>query len=185
MHISSSRINNKPNRPKVSQEGEIDSRESGNQVHKFAGTFVEMILLDCFGKHDADELCASGEEEIGFDRSGISGSEIGKAEGILEDIDRSLNQDSVFVKIIPMFCVSRNTGTGSEILLGVGVNASAIRRIGTGIFAGADSLIAFLPGFRANPFVPDRTVFTAAFTKTGELFFCQWTNRIAELIEFR
>ena len=50
-----------------------------------------MILLDSFCQHDADELCATGKEEIGFDRFGVSGFEIGKPEGILEDIDRSLN----------------------------------------------------------------------------------------------
>ena len=71
--------------------------------------------MDCFGKDHADELRAACKEKISFDGFGISGFEVCKSERILEDIDRSFHKDAVLVEIVPMLCVSRNTGAGSEI----------------------------------------------------------------------
>ena len=107
-----------------------------------------------------------------------------EAKRILEDIDRSFNENSVFVEVIPMFGISGDTGTVSEILIGIGVNASAVRGIGAGIFTSANPSAALWNGFRANPLKAERTVFTAAFPETGKLFFCQRANGITELIEF-
>ena len=100
--------------------------------------------MDRFCEDDADELCATGKIEIRFNGSGISCFKVVKTEGILEDIDGSFNQHSVFVKVIPMFCISGDTGTVSEILFGICVNAFTIRRIGTGIFTGANPRGSFL-----------------------------------------
>ena len=87
--------------------------------------------MDSFRKDDAYELCAAREEKIGLDRFCISGFQISQSKGILEYIDRSFHQHSVFVELIPMFCISRDPRALSEILFGVGINASAVRGIGT------------------------------------------------------
>ena len=53
--------------------------------------------MDGFRKDNADELSAAGKEKIGFDRLGVSGFEICKAERILESINRSFNKNPVLV----------------------------------------------------------------------------------------
>lgn len=56
-----------------------------------------------------------------------------KDEGILEDIDGSFNGDPVPVKVVPVVGGSGETWIEAKILVGVGVNALAIRGIGTGM----------------------------------------------------
>ena len=56
-----------------------------------------------------------------------------KDEGILEDIDGSFNGDPVPVKVVPVVGGSGETWIEAKILVGVGINALAIRGIGTGM----------------------------------------------------
>ena len=67
-----------------------------------------------------------------------------EAKGILEDIDRSFDENPVFVEVIPMFGISGDTGTVSEILIGISVNAFAVRGSGTGIFPSTNPTVSLL-----------------------------------------
>ena len=65
------------------------------------------------------------------------------------------------VKILPMFCISGNAGSISEILVRISIGAFSIRRIGAGSFTGTSPCIAGLNRFMTDPFVPHGTVLSA------------------------
>jgi hypothetical protein len=100
-----------------------------------------------------------------------------KDEGILEDIDGSFNGDPVPVKVVPVVGSSGDTWIEAKILVGVGVNALAIRGIGTGMVAGANAGRTLLNGARANPFEARGTVFAAGFAEESEGHAGNRTNR--------
>lgn len=117
--------------------------------------------MNGFGENNANELSTACKQQIRLDRFNISCFQIVQSERIFEDVDGSFNEDAVLVKVIPMFGVSRNTRTITKTLVGIGIYALSVRGIGTGRITGADSCIAFLNRFRANPLTTQGTVFTS------------------------
>ena len=63
----------------------------------FTNTFVELILMNCFGENHADQLSAAGEVQIRFDCFRISCFNAVESERILENVDSSLNENAVLV----------------------------------------------------------------------------------------
>ena len=122
---------------------------SGNQP---ADGFDELRLMEGVSEKDVYQLSDTGEEEIGLDGDSAMGFTGIKDEGILEDIDGSFNGDPVPVKVVPVVGSSGETWIEAKILVGVGVNALAIRGIGTGMVAAANAGRTLLNGARANPF---------------------------------
>lgn len=108
--------------------------------------------MEGVSEKDADQLSDTGEEEIGLDGDSAMGFTGIKDEGILEDIDGSFNGDPVPVKVVPVVGSSGDTWIEAKTFVGVGVNALAIRGIGTGMVAGANAGRTLLNGARANPF---------------------------------
>ena len=137
----------------------------------------------CFGEDNANELSTTGEKQISLDGFSISGFQVVKSERLFEDVNGSFNENAVLVEIIPVFGVSRNTRAITKALIGIGIHAFSVRGIGTGRITGADSCVAFLNRFRADPLAARGTVLTAGITEESKLFTCQRTNGIAELIE--
>ena len=132
---------------------------------------------------DADELSDTGKEEIGLNGDGTVGFTGVEDEGILEDVNGSLNGDPVPVEVIPMVGVSGDTGIEAEILVGVSVDALTIGRIGAGMLANTDAGGALLNGSRANPFETGGAVFTAGLAEEGKGFAGDGANRSAGGVE--
>lgn len=135
------------------------------------------------GKENADELSNTGKEEIGLNGDGTVGFTGVEDEGILEDVNGSLNGDPVPVEVVPMVGVSGDTGIEAEILVGVGVDTLTIGRISAGMVANADAGGALLNGSRANPFETGGTVFTAGLAEEGKGFAGNGANRSARGVE--
>ena len=121
--MQSGRVGNPP------REGKA-GKGSDNQ---FTDGFDILRLMQGISEKDADELSDTSKEEIGLNGDGTVGFTGVEDEGILEDINGSLNGDPVPVEVIPMVGVSGDTGIEAEILVGVSVDALTIGRIGAGI----------------------------------------------------
>lgn len=115
--------------------------------------------MNSFGENNADQLGTASKQQVRLDCFSVSCFQVVKTERILEDVNGSFNENAVFVEVIPMLGVSRNTRTITKILVRIGIYAFAVRRIGTRRITDADSRIAFLNRFRANPLAAYGTVF--------------------------
>ena len=135
------------------------------------------------GEKDADELSDTGKEEIGLNGDGTVGFTGVEDEGILEDVNGSLNGDPVAVEVVPVVGVSGDAGIEAKILVGVSVDALTIGRIGAGMVANADAGGALLNGSGANPFETGGTGFTAGLAEEGKGFACDGANRNAGGVE--
>ena len=89
--------------------------------------------MQSISEKNADELSDTGQEQIGLNGSGTVRFTGIKREGILEDVNGSLNGDSVPVEVVPMVGVSGDAGIEVKVLVGIGVDTLAIRGIGTGM----------------------------------------------------
>ena len=132
---------------------------------------------------DTDELSDTSKEQISLNGSSAMRFTGIKREGILEDVNGSLNGDPVPVEVVPMVGVSGDTGIEAEILVGVGVDTLTIGRISAGMVANADAGGALLNGSRANPFETGGTVFTAGLAEEGKGFAGNGANRSAGGVE--
>ena len=112
-------------------------------------------------EEDTDELSDTCKEEIGLNGNGAVGFTGVKGEGVLEDVNGSFNSNPVPVKVIPVVGVSGDTGIEAEVLVGVSVNALAIRGNSTGMLADTSSGRTVGNRGGANPFKAGRTVFAA------------------------
>ena len=139
--------------------------------------------MQSISEEDADELSDTGKEEIGLNGDGTVGFTGVEDEGILEDVNGSLNSDSVPVEVIPMVSVSGDTGIEAEIFVGVSVDAPAVRRISTRMFANTDAGGTLLNRGGANPFETGGTVFTARLAEEGKGIACDGANRSAGGVE--
>ena len=128
---------------------------------------------------DTNELSDTGQEQIGLNGSGTVRFTGIKREGILEDVNGSLNGDPVAVEVVPMVGVSGNAGIEAKVLVGIGVDTLAIRGIGARMFAHAHSGRALGDGSGANPLKTGRTVFTAGLAEKSKGFPGNGTNRSA------
>ena len=155
-------------------------KDSGNQ---FTDGFDVLRFMQGICKEDADELSDTGKEEIGLNGDGTVGFTGVEDEGILEDVNGSLNGDPIPVEVVPMVGVSGDTGVEAEILVGISVDALAVRRIGAGMVAKADAGGALLNGSRANPFKTGGAVFTAGLAEKGKGFAGDGANRSAGGVE--
>ena len=79
-------------------------------------------------KKDTDELHYTGKVNVSFYRDSVMRFSAVESKSIFKQIDRSFNGDSMLVKIIPKFSISRNAGIESEILIRISVNAFAVGR---------------------------------------------------------
>jgi hypothetical protein len=102
-----------------------------------------------------------------------------KREGILEDVNGSLNGDPVAVEVVPMVGVSGNAGIEAKVLVGIGVDTLAVRGIGARMLADANSGRAVGNGSGANPLETGRTVFTAGLAEESKGLAGNGTNRSA------
>lgn len=59
-------------------------------------------------------------------------SVFGECKGILEQINGAFHGNTVPIEIIPTCCISRNTGTETEILARIGIDTPPIGRICAG-----------------------------------------------------
>ena len=98
-------------------------KESGNQS---ANGLNELRLVQSISEKDADELSDTGQEQIGLKGSGTVRFTGIKREGILEDVNGSLNGDSVPVEVVPMVGVSGDAGIEAKVLVGIGVDTLAV-----------------------------------------------------------
>ena len=100
---------------------------------------------------DANELSDTGKEQISLNGSGTVRFTGIKREGILEDVNGSLNGDPVSVEVVPMVGVSGDAGIEAKVLVGIGVDTLAVRGIGARMFADAHSGRALGNGKRGKP----------------------------------
>ena len=98
---------------------------SGNKTYKFANRFGKVSFIDSISKDNTDKLSTTGKEQFSFNGYGIMSSEIIKPESIFKNVNGSFNQNSVFVEIIPMLGISRNTQERSEIFVRICINTSS------------------------------------------------------------
>ena len=171
--MQSRRVGNPP------REGNA-GKGSGNQL---ANGFDVLRLMQGISEKDADELSDTGKEEIGLNGDGTVGFTGVEGEGVLEDVNGSLNGDPVAVEVVPVVGISGDTGIEAEILVGISVDALAVRRIGAGMVANADAGGALLNGSRANPFETGGAVFTAGLAEEGKGFAGDGANRSAGGVE--
>ena len=75
---------------------------------------------------DANELSDTGKEQISLNGSGTVRFTGIKREGILEDVNGSLNGDPVSVEVVPMVGVSGDAGIEAKVLVGIGVDTLAV-----------------------------------------------------------
>ena len=168
---------------KAAQSGRGKSRpkeelrkESGNQ---FANGLNELRLVQSISEKDADELSDTGQEQISLNGSGTVRFTGIKREGILEDVNGSLNGDSVPVEVVPMVGVSGDAGIEAKVLVGIGVDTLAVRGIGTRVLADTNSGRTLGNGSGANPLETGRTVFTARLAEESKGLAGNGTNRSA------
>ena len=82
-----------------------------------------------------------------------------------------------------MLCIAGDTGTGSEVFIGVGICAFAVGRLRARLVASTNARGAALYGFRTDPLEAAGTVLAFALTHASELFFRARTDRIPVLVE--
>ena len=146
--------------------------------------------MQSISEKDADELSDTGQEQIGLKGSGTVRFTGIKREGILEDVNGSLNGDSVPVEVVPMVGVSGDAGIEAKVLVGIGVNTLAVRGIGARMLTDAHSGRALGNGSRANPLETGRTVLTALPRKvkgmpvTGQIGVPEVSKSEDEALEF-
>lgn len=71
--------------------------------YDFTNAFVELLLMNGFCKDNTDELSAAREEQIGFDGFRVSSFDVIQSKGFLKNVDGSLNENAVLVKIVHVF----------------------------------------------------------------------------------
>ena len=108
--------------------------------------------MQSVSEEDANQLSDTSEKEISLNGDSTVGFTGVEDEGILEDVNGSLNGDPVPVQVIPVLGVSGDARIETEVLVGVRVNALAVSGIGTGMLANANAGGALLDGRRADPF---------------------------------
>ena len=79
----------------------------------------------------------TGNEKVGFGSSNRKSFPHSTAKRIFKQINRAFNEDAVAVKIIPVVSTTRNTGVKAQIFVGVSVNTTPVRRVGTRIITSA------------------------------------------------
>lgn len=114
------------------------------------------------------QLSDTRQEESRFSRNGSDRAPRIKDKCVFEKIDRSLNRDSVAVKVIPMLGITRDAGIKAEIFIWISIDTFSIGRICTRVFTGANSLVSYCLGFRADPLEPQRAILTGALTEENE-----------------
>ena len=124
--------------------------------------------MQSMSEKDTDELSDTGKEQISLNGSGAMRFIGIKSEGILEDVNGSLNGDPVPVEVVPMVGVSGDAGIEAKVLVGIGVDTLAIRGIGTGMLTDTDSGRALGKGSGTNPLETGRTVFTAGLAEESK-----------------
>ena len=139
--------------------------------------------MEGVSEKNANKLDDTGKEDVSLNGDGAVGFAGVEGEGIFEDVNGSLNCDPVSVEVVPVFSVSRNTGVEAEILVGVGVDALTIGRIGAGMLANADAGGPFLNRGRADPLETGGTVFATGFAEEGKGFACNGANGSAGGVE--
>ena len=132
---------------------------------------------------DTNELSDTGKEQISLNGSGAMRFTGIKREGILEDVNGSLNGDPVPVEVVPMVGASGDAGIEAKVLVGIGVDTLAVRGIGARMFADAHSGRALGNGSGANPLETGRTVFTAGLAEEGKGHAGHGTNRSAGVVK--
>ncbi len=95
-------------------------------INYFAKAFKELEFIDGFGEDHANKLSAACKEQVKFNSCYVLGFGSIQTERIFEKINTSFNKNPVLVKVVPMVCVAFNAGIKSEILIGIGVNTSAV-----------------------------------------------------------
>ena len=71
-------------------------------------------MLDFICKNHSNQLCDSGEDQVGMQGLFILGATAGKAEVFFDMVDIPLYDGSYFVGIIPLFCAAYDTGISLE-----------------------------------------------------------------------
>ena len=124
--------------------------------------------MQSISKKDADELSNTGKEQIGLNGRGAMRLAGIKSEGVLEDVNGSLNSDPVPVEVVPMVSVSGDAGIEAKIPVGIGVDTLAVRGIGARMFTDTNSGRALLNGGWANPLEAGGAVFTAGLAEESK-----------------
>ena len=132
---------------------------------------------------DTNELSDTSKEQISLNGSSAMRFTGIKREGILEDVNGSLNDDPVAVEVVPMVGVSGNAGIEAKVLVGIGVDTLAVRGIGTRVLADTNSGRTLGNGSGANPLEAGRAVFTAGFADEGKGHAGHGTNRSAGVVK--
>ena len=139
--------------------------------------------MQSMSEKDTDELSDTGKEQISLNGSGAMRFTGVKSEGILEDVDGSLNGDPVPVEVVPMVGVSGDAGIEAKILIRIGVDALAVRGIGARMLADTNSGRTLLNGGWANPLKTGGAIFTAGPAEEGKGFAGNGANRSAGGVE--
>ena len=167
----------------TAQSGRVKSRpkgelrkESGDQS---ANGLNELRLMQSMSEKDANKLSDTGKEQISLNGRGAMRFTGIKREGILEDVNGSLNGDPVPVEVVPMVGVSGDAGIEAKVLVGIGVDTLAVRGIGARVLTDANSGRTLGNGSGANPLEAGRTVFTAGLAEESKGLAGNGTNRSA------
>ena len=128
---------------------------------------------------DTNELSDTSKEQISLNGSSAMRFTGIKREGILEDVNGSLNGDPVPVEVVPMIGISGDAGIEAKVLVGIGVDTLAVRGIGTRVLADTNSGRTLGNGSRANPLEACGTVFTTGLTEKSKGRAGNGTNRSA------
>ena len=133
------------------EKKQIKDKSGSNQ---FAHTLEQIKAVQFISENNADELDDTGKEKIRFERNRMETAIIRESKGILEEIDGSFYGNAMPVKVIPMGGTARNAWIQTEILIGIGIDASSVRRIRAGMLTGTDSPRGTRNALRfvANPF---------------------------------
>ena len=132
---------------------------------------------------DTDELSDTSKEQISLNGSSAMRFTGIKREGILEDVNGSLNGDPVPVEVVPMVGASGDAGIEAKVLAGIGVDTLAVWGIGARMLTDANSGRAVGNGSRANPLETGRAVFTAGLAEEGKGHAGHGTNRSAGVVK--
>ena len=135
--------------------------------------------MNSFGENNANQLGTACKQQVRLDCFRVSCFQVVETERILEDVNGSLNGDSVPVEVVPMVGVSGDAGIEAKVLVGIGVNTLAVRGIGARMLADAHSGRALGNGSRANPLETGRTVLTAGLAEESKGHAGNGTNRSA------
>lgn len=93
------------------------------------------MLMYFVSQHNGNELCYSGEDQVGMQCFFIPGAAPGETEVFFDMVDVTFHNGTCFVGILPFFCSADSAGISSEMVVLLDIYHPSTARCCAGVFA--------------------------------------------------